>query len=171
MTEIHNNDPASIVATLTELTKKVEAIRGGENSAPALDPNDPLNETSDSPWCATDANNSEDERANNTISEWGTPHTIRNFLKALMSRENADTWYTVRSHVSRKYYRISRVEEVHKLTKPDGSGLPQCRTHDFTLPVSSEELTAGWICRDTAKVLDVFKLGNKTYAIYEMLDD
>ena len=167
----NNNDLAFIVAALTELTQKVEAIRGGTETAPELDPNDPLNEISESPWCATDANDSEDERANNTISEWGAPHTIRNFLKALMSQENADTWYTVRSHVSRKYYRISRVEEVSGITTPDGRALMQSRTHDFILPVSLEELTAGWVYCSTAKVLDVLKLGNATYTIYEMLDD
>lgn len=166
----NNNDLAAIVAALTELTQKVEAIRGGE-SEPELDPNDPLNETSDSPWCATDANDTEDERANNTLSEWGAPRTIRNFLKALMRKENADSWYTVRSHVSQKYYRISRVEEISGITTPDGRALMQSRTHDFTLPVSPEELTAGWVYRNTAKVLDVFKLGNATYTIYEMLDD
>lgn len=77
MTEIHNNDLASIVAALTELTQKVEAIRGGENAAtdPALDQSDPLNETSEHPWCAPDATEAEDERANNTISAWGrSPH-------------------------------------------------------------------------------------------------
>lgn len=170
MTENNNNDLASIVAALTELTQKVEAIRGGE-SEPELDPNDPLNEISEGPWCATDANNSEDERANDTLSEWGSPRTIRNFLKALVRKENADSWYTVRSRVSRKYYRISQVEEVSWITTPDGRALVQSRTHDFILPVSPEELTAGWIYRDTAKVLDVFKLGNATYTIYEMLDD
>lgn len=171
MTENNNNDLAYIVAALTELTQKVEAIRGGTETAPELDPNDPLNEISESPGCVTDASNSEDERANDTLSELGSPRTIRNFLKALVRKENADSWYTVRSCVSRKYYRISRVEEVSWITTPDGRALVQSRTHDFILPVSPEELTAGWIYRDTAKVLDVFKLGNATYTIYEMLDD
>lgn len=171
MTE-NNNQTMSledITRALTELAKHVEAIRGGE-SEPELDPSDPLNETSDSPWCATDANNSEDERANNILSEYGSPRTIRNFLKALMRRENADNWYTVRSLTSRKYYRISRVEGVHKLTKPDGSPFPQCRSHDFILPVAPEELTAGWVYRDTTKVLDVFEQDGTTYTIYEMID-
>lgn len=169
MTEIRNNDLASIVAALTELTQKVEAIRGGENAAPTLDPNDPLNETSEHPWCAPDATSSEDERANNTISEWGAPRTIRNFLKALVSDENADGWYSVRSLASRKLYRISRVDEVPSPATLNGYDFMQSRTHDFTLPVSLEELTDGWVYRGTAKVLDVFKQGDKTYAIYEML--
>lgn len=174
MTENNNNQTMSledITRALTELAQKVEAIRGGENAAPALDPSDPLNETSESPWCATDANTSEDERANDTLSEWGSPRTIRNFLKALVRKENADSWCTVRSRVSRKYYRISQVEGVSGITTPDGRDLVQSRTHDFILLVSPEELTAGWIYRGTAKVLDVFKLGNATYTIYEMLDD
>lgn len=171
MTEIHNNDLASIVAALTELTQKVEAIRGGENAAPALDPSDPLNETSEHPWCAPDATSSEDERANDTILEWGVPRTIRNFLKALVSRGNADSWYTVRSVVSRKRYRISRVDTTSGITKPDGYAFLQTRTHDFTLPIDPEELTAGWVIGTAAKVLDVFKLDGTTYTIYEMLDD
>lgn len=170
MTEIHNNDLASIVAALTELTQKVEAIRGGENAAPTLDPNDPLNEISQDDWRATDANDSEEERANNILRESGEPRTIRNFLKALMRKPSADSWYTVRSLGSRKYYRISLVsEENRNLTKPDGSVLRQTRTHDFTLPVPPEELTAGWTIRAEAKVLDVFEMDDKKYAIYEML--
>lgn len=167
----NNNDPAAIVAALTELTQKVEAIRGGEKAAPVLDPNDPLNEISESPWCATDANDSEDERANASIDEFGAPRTIRNFLKALMRKEHADSWYTVRSHATRKLYRISRVDEVSGITKPDGYALMQSRAHDFTIPVTLEELTAGWVIGTTAKVLDVFKLGDITYTIYELLND
>ena len=172
MTEIHNNDLASIVAALTELTQKVEAIRGGENAAtdPALDQSDPLNETSEHPWCAPDATETEDERANNTISAWGAPRTIRNFLKALVSKENADSWYTVRSRATRKRYRISRVDEVPSPATLNGYDFMQSRTHDFTLPVSLEELTDGWVYSGTAKVLDVFKLDDTTYAIYELLD-
>lgn len=170
MTEIHNNDLASIVAALTELTQKVEAIRGGENAAPTLDPNDPLNEIAQDDWRATDANDSEEERANNILRESGEPRTIRNFLKALMRKPRADSWYTVRSLDSRKYYRISLVsEEARDLTKPDGSVLRQTRTHDFTLPVPPEELTAGWVIRAEGKVLDVFEMDDKKYAIYEML--
>lgn len=98
------------------------------------------------------------------------PRTIRNFLKALMRKPSADSWYTVRSLDSRKYYRISLVsEEAHDLTKPDGSVLRQTLTHDFTLPVPPEELTAGWVIRAEGKVLDVFEMDDKKYAIYEML--
>lgn len=169
MTEIHNNDLASIVAALTELTQKVEAIRGGE-SAPELDPSDPLNETSERPWCAPDATDSENERANNTISAWGAPRTIRNFLKALVSKENADSWYTVRSLATRKHYRISQVDGVSGITKPDGYAFAQSRTHDFIVPIPREELTAGWVIGTTAKVLDVFEVEGKKYTIYELLD-
>ena len=171
MTE-NNNQTMSledITRALTELAQKVEAIRGGEN-APELDPSDPLNETSQHPWYAPDATNSEDERANNTISEWGAPRTIRNLLKALVSQENADRWYTVRSLATRKRYRISRVDEVPSPATLDGYNFMQSRTHDFTLPVSLEELTAGWVYSGTAKVLDVFKVNGEKYTIYELLD-
>lgn len=172
MTENNNNQTMSledITRALTELAQKVEAIRGGEN-APELDPSDPLNETSEHPWCAPDATNSEDERADNTISEWGAPRTIRNFLKALVSPESADSWYTVRSLATRKRYRISRVDNVSGITKPDGYAFMKSRTHDFTVPVPREELTAGWVISATAKVLDVFEVGGKKYTIYELLD-
>lgn len=173
MTENNNNNQTmsleDITRALTELAKHVEAIRGGE-SAPALDPNDPLNETSEHPWCAPDATNSEDERANNTISEWGAPRTIRNFLKALVSRENADSWYTVRSLATRKRYRISRVSEENELLKLGGYAFTQCKTQDFTVPVPPEELTAGWVIGTTANVLDVFEVEGKKYTIYELLD-
>lgn len=162
-----------ITRALTALAQKVGAIRGGENAAPALDPSDPsdpLNETSEHPWCSPDATNSEDERADNTIREWGAPRTIRNFLKALVSQESADSWYTARSLVSRKIYRISRVDTVSGITKPDGYAFVQTRTHDFIIPIDPEELTAGWVISTTAKVLDVFEVGGKKYTIYELLD-
>lgn len=71
-------------------------ITPGDASAPALDPIDPLNEISQNDWRATDANDSEEERANNILRESGEPRTIRNFLKALMRKTSADSWYTVR---------------------------------------------------------------------------
>lgn len=172
MTENNNNQTMSledITRALTELAKHVEAIRGGEGE-PELDPSDPLNEISQDDWRATDANDSEEEHANNILRESGEPRTIRNFLKALMRKPSADSWYTVRSLGSRKYYRISLVSKENRdLTKPDGSVLRQTRTHDFTLPVPPEELTAGWVIRAEAKVLDVFEMDDKKYAIYEML--
>lgn len=172
MTE-NNNQTMSledITRALTELAQKVEAIRGGENAAPALDPSDPLNETSEHPWCAPDATEAEDERANNTISAWGAPRTIRNFLKALVSKENADSWYTVRSRATRKRYRICQVDGVSGITKPDSYAFAQSRTHDFIVPIPREELTAGWVIGTTAKVLDVFEVEGKKYTIYELLD-
>lgn len=171
MTE-NNNQTMSledITRALTEMAKHVEAIRGGE-SEPELDPSDPLNETSEHPWCAPDATSSEDERADNTISAWGAPRTIRNFLKALVSTENADSWYTVRSLATRKRYRISRVDGVSGITKPDGYAFAQSRTHDFIVPIPREELTAGWVIGTAAKVLDVFEVEGKKYTIYELLD-
>ncbi len=120
-----------ITRTLTELAKHVEAIRGGENE-PELDPDDPLNEIAHDGWGATDANDSEVERANRTLRESGEPDTIRNFLKALMSKPNADSWYTVRSRSTRKHYRISQVYTTSGITKPDGYAFLQTRTHDFT---------------------------------------
>ena len=169
MTEIHNNDLASIVAALTELTQKVEAIRGGENAAPTLDPNDPLNEITGAEHGANDATDSENERATERIQASGEPRTIRNFLKALMEREDADRWYTISSPRTGKNYRISLITSRHSATAPDGTARSFTRAHDFDLPVSLEEVAAGWVVKNTAKVLDVFELDGTKYAIYEML--
>lgn len=165
----NDRDLASIVATLTELTKAVEAIRGGENAAPALDPSDPLNELMRGEDVATDATDNENEFASERIQASGEPRTIRNFLTALMKREGADRWYTVRSNLTRRKYRVSLLTARYSATDPSGTARSFARAHDFDLPVSLNEVAAGWIVDDTAKVLDVFSLGSETYAIYEML--
>lgn len=100
----------------------------------------------------------------------GETPTVRNVLKALVSKENADSWYTVRSLATRKRYRISQVDGVSGITKPDGYAFAQSRTHDFIVPIPREELTAGWVIGTTAKVLDVFEVEGKKYTIYELLD-
>ena len=165
----NEHDLASIVATLTELTKHVEAIRGGENAAAQLDPSDPLNEIMGAEHGATDATDHENERASERIQASGEHRTIRNFLKALVEREDADRWYTVRSDRTRKTYRISLITARHSATDPDGTPRSITRAHDFELPVSLSDVTAGWVVEDTAKVLDVFSLGLNTYAVYEKL--
>ena len=162
-------DLESIVATLTELTKAVEDIRGGENAAPSLDPNDPLSELLKAGDGANDATDNENERAAERIQASGEPRTIRNFLKALMGREDADRWYTVSSPRTGKNYRISLITSRHSATDPDGTAHSITRAHDFDLPVSLSEVKAGWVVEDTAKVLDVFSLGLRTFAVYEML--
>ena len=167
----NDNTPMSlddIARALTELTKHVEAIRGGEN-APELDPSDPLNEIVGAEHGANDATDTENELAAERIQASGEPSTIRNFLAALMKREGADRWYTISSPRTGKSYRISLITARHSATDPDGTARSITRAHDFELPASLEEVAAGWVVEDTAKVLDVFKLGLRTYTIYEKL--
>ena len=165
----NERDLASIVATLTELTKAVEVIRGGEN-APELDPNDPLNEVlPDGHWTATDASENTDDSANRILEASGEPRTIRNFLKAIMQTSNPDGWYTLRSRATNKRYRVYLTELLGQPTSPDGTTRSVTRTHDFFLPVAPWEVTAGWIIPSVAKVLDTFEMDGEEYIIAELL--
>ena len=166
----NNNDLAAIVAALTELTQKVEAIRGGE-SAPELDPNDPLNEVLvGNTWTATDASTDTDDAANRILEESGEPRTLRNFCKAIMQTNDPDKWYTVRSRATSKRYRVYLAELRNQPTDPYGTTRGVTRTHDFYLPVSPETVTAGWTIPRVARVLDTFELGEDKYLIAELLN-
>lgn len=166
----NDRDLASIVATLTELTKAVEAIRGGENS-PELDPSDPLNEVlSSGIWTATDASTITDDAANRILESSGEPRTLRNFLKALVQTHDPDRWYTVRSRATRKRYRVYLAELRNQSTAPDGTTRGVTGTHDFYLPVAPEEVGAGWVIPRVAKVLDVFEWEGEKYLIAELIN-
>lgn len=170
MTENNNRDLASIVATLTELTKAVEAIRGGENT-PELDLNDPLNEVlSSGTWTATDASTGTDDAANRILESSGEPRTLRNFLKALLQTHDPDRWYTVRSRATHKRYRVYLAELRNQTTAPDGTTRGVTCTHDFYLPVAPEEVEAGWVIPRVAKVLDVFEWEGEKYLITELIN-
>lgn len=167
MTEIHNNDLASIVAALTELTQKVEAIRGGENAAPTLDPNDPLNGIVGDDLVATDSSGVTDDQVRTLFAESGKPRTIRNLLTAYMMTTDPDNWYTLRFASTRKCYRIIRVYNQY-VTTPDGGSQTWTSGHDISLPVPIEDLAAGWCVGNSYKVLDVFELNSKKYIIAEI---
>ena len=173
MTE--NNQTMSledITRALTELAQHVEAIRGSE-SKPELDPNDPLNEIMGDNMACGDASAAENLRARSILDESGKPLTIRNFLKALMSKDNSDNWYTIFSPAARKQYRIHRVYPHRpRLIAPDGTQLTVFETHDFAIQLPAPgELTAGWTIDGVAKVLDVFEEDGKLYTISEMCFD
>lgn len=134
-----NSTPENLAATLVEVSQQLEDLRGS-----TLDPNDPLNEILRAGDGTRDATNSEDERAHARLSESGEPRTGKD-------------------------YRISLITSRHSATDPDGTAHSITRAHDFDLPVSLSEVKAGWVVEDTAKVLDVFSLGLRTFAVYEML--
>lgn len=163
----NNNNLEAIVAALTELTQKVEAIRGGTETAPELDPNDPLNELVEEDQVATDSSAVTDSRVHTLLEDSGAPRTLRNLLKTYMMTINPDNWYTVRSRSTRKYYRIVRVFTTY-VTTPDGSSQSWTSGYDISLPVPLNELTAGWRVGNAYKVLEVFELDNKKYVIAEI---
>jgi hypothetical protein len=173
MTE-NNNQTMSledITRALTELAKHVEAIRGDE-SAPALDPNDPLNVVLPTTHVAYDASGGDDAKMNRILASSGEPRTIRNVLWAYMQVSSPDDWYTLRSGDNR--YRISLARH-HRVTSPAGVTQTVVSTNDFGIHLpGSERLTAGWVVEGTpvgtAKVLDVYEHADKQYLIYEMPD-
>ena len=162
----NDRDLASIIATLTELTKAVEAIRGGA-SEPELDPSDPLNAIVGDDCVATDSSAVTDAMVRILFEESGKPRTIRNLLKAYMMTDDPDNWYTMRFVSTRKYYRIIRVSNQY-VTTPDGGSQVWTSGHDISLPVPIEDLAAGWCVGNSYKVLDVFELNSKKYIIAEI---
>lgn len=172
MTE--NNQTMSledITRALTEIAQHVDAIRGGE-SAPELDPNDPLNKVLPDNHVAYDAEGADDARMNRTLASSGEPRTIRNVLQAYVKSPAPDGWYTLRSGDNR--YRIARAYRL-RVTSPVGITKTVVVVCDFGLPLrNSEELSAGWVIEDTpegpVKVLDVYEHAGEQYLIYEMPD-
>ncbi len=167
MTE--NNQTMSledITRALTELARHVEAIRGDE-TAPELDPNDPLNEIMGPGQVATDSSSVTDSRVHILLGESSEPRTLRNLLKTYMMTTDPDNWYTVRSRSTSKYYRIVRVFNRY-VTTPDGSSQLWTSGYGIDLPVPIEDLTAGWCVGNAYKVLEVFELDNKKYVIAEI---
>lgn len=167
----NDRDLASIIASLTELTKAVEAIRGGETE-PELDPNDPLNVVLPTTHVAYDASGGDDTKMNRILASSGEPRTIRNVLQAYAQLSSPDDWYTLRSGDNR--YRISLTRH-HRVTSPAGVTQTVVSTNDFGIHLpGSEGLSAGWVVEGppvgTAKVLDVYAHADKQYLIYELSD-
>lgn len=167
----NDRDLASIIASLTELTKAVEAIRGGETE-PELDPNDPLNVVLPTTHVAYDASGGDDTKMNRILASSGEPRTIRNVLQAYAQLSSPVDWYTLRSGDNR--YRISLTRH-HRVTSPAGVTQTVVSTNDFGIHLpGSEGLSAGWVVEGTpagtAKVLDVYAHADKQYLIYELSD-
>ena len=168
----NDNTPMSlddIARALTELTKHVEAIRGGENAAPALDPNDPLNEILPNTHTVVDSAHWEDEEADTQLAESGGPRTIRNLLKAIMKRDGADAEYYLRSPRTDVRYRILRVRH-RPFTRPDGTSFYDAHTPYFAIPanVSANQLV-GTTYDGDYKILETYGADGETYFIVECL--
>ena len=164
----NDRDLASIVATLTELTKAVEAIRGGE-SEPELDPNDPLNEVLPSDHKVVDSSTWEDDEADRRLEESGEPRTVRNLLKAMIERDGAEAEYYLRSPRTNTRYRILRV--LHKpFKRPDGTSFYDAATAHFAIPanVSANQLV-GTTYDGTYRILETYENNLDTYFIVECL--
>ena len=168
MSSNNDRDLASIIATLTELTKAVEAIRGGETE-PELDPNDPLNEVLPSDHKVVDSSTWEDDEADRRLEESGEPRTVRNLLKAMMERDEAEAEYYLRSPRTHTRYRILRV--LHKpFKRPDGTSFYDAATAHFAIPanVSANQLV-GTTYDGTYKILETYESNLDTYFIVECL--
>lgn len=164
----NDRDLASIVATLTELTKAVEAIRGGENP-PELDPNDPLNEVLPNDHKVVDSSTWEDNEADKRLEESGEPRTVRNLLKTMMERDGAEVEYYLRSPRTHTRYRILRV--LHKpFQRHDGTSFYDAATAYFAIPanVSANQLV-GTTYDGTYKILETYESNLDTYFIVECL--
>lgn len=167
MTE-NNPNLVSLLEALAKVLKMIEATRdSSRENEPELGPNDPLNEIVDPGQVATDSSAVTDSLVRTLLEDSGEPHTLRNLLKTYMMTPDPDSWYTVRSRSTRKYYRIVRVFNRY-VTTPDGRSQLWASGHDISLPVSIEDLTAGWCVGNAYKVLDVFELNDKKYVIAEM---
>lgn len=164
-----NNDLAAIVAALTELTQKVEAIRGGTETAPELDPNDPLNEVLPSDHTVVDSSTWEDGEADRRLEASGEPRTVRNLLKAMMERDGAEVEYYLRSPRTHTRYRILRVLHKH-FKRPDGTSFYNEATAYFAIPanVSANQLV-GTTYDGTYKILETYGNNRDTYFIVECL--
>ena len=154
----NNPNLVSLLEALAEVLKMIEATRDSsrENES-ELDPNDPLNEIMEPGQVATDSSTLADTRVRTLLEDSVEPRTLRNLLKTYMRTLDPDDWYTVRSRSTRKYYRIVRVFNRY-VTTPDGSSQLWASGHGISLPVSIEDLTAGWRVGNAYKVLEVFEL-------------
>lgn len=143
-------------------------ITPGDASAPALDPNDPLDEVLEEPssvQCITNLG----ADVFNRLERVGRTRTIRNVLKELMRRETSVTNRTVLSEKTGKGYRIY-LSRPYRIDIPGSLPHTMFSTADFPLPgLVKPEAMKGWTVEDKAEVLDAFEMNDELYFICELL--
>lgn len=169
MTE-NNPTLASLAETLAEVSKQLEAIRGGE-STPDIDPNDPLNEVL--PDIVTDRNASFslDRSADDYLKKNFMPRTIRNLLLAYAHCHPLGYSFSLDSQEGDGVYRIHRVVSCLAESPAGDTRSPLRSTSTFPLPLDkpAAELI-GWTFRflnRQFKVLDACEIDGRSYLITE----
>lgn len=167
-----DNNPtlASLAATLAEVSKQLEAIRGSE-SEPELDPNDPLNEVL--PDIVTDRNASFslDRSAGNYLKENFKPRTIRNLLLAYAHCHPLGYSFSLDSQEGDGVYRIYRITSCRVVPPDSGPRSPLRSTSAFPLPLDKPAVELiGWtfcFLNRQFKVLDACEIDGRSYLITE----
>lgn len=169
MTE-NNPTLASLAATLAEVSKQLEAIRGSE-SAPELDPTDPLNEVLPNNVTDGNASFSLDRCAENYLKKNLKPRTIRNLLQAYAHCHSNGYSFSLESQEYDGVYRIYRIMECRTESPAGDTRNPIRSTSAFPLPLGkpASELI-GWTFRflnREFKVLDACEINGRSYLITE----
>lgn len=158
----------NIESTLKAIALHMMGATPGDASAPALDPDDPLNEVLEdhgSVQCITSLGADVFTR----LERVGRTRTIRNVLKELMRRETSVTNRTVLSEKTGKVYRIY-LARTYRIDIPGSLPHTMFSTADFPLPgLVKPEAMKGWTIEGMAKVLEAFEMNDEQYFICEML--
>lgn len=156
----------NIASTLNAIAVHM-GVTPGDASAPALDPNDPLDEVLEEPssvQCITNLG----ADVFNRLERVGRTRTIRNVLKELMRRETSVTNRAVLSEKTGKCYRIY-LARPYRIDIPGSLPHTMFSTADFPLPgLVKPESMKGWTVEGKAKVLDAFKMNDEQYFICEL---
>lgn len=142
-------------------------ITPGDASAPALDPNDPLDEVLEE-YSSVDSPAIWSTEVFRRLERVGRAATIRNVLKELMRRESLHNNRTVRSEKTGKVYRIYLTTR-QSCTHSGGKTVTMYSTRDFSIPRLAEGGLTGWRIGDFAQVLEAFEMNDDQYLICEML--
>lgn len=162
-----NPTPENLAATLVEVSQQLEDLRGS-----TLDPTDPLNEVVSDAWTVRDPNKYDEREATDTLQRWGAPRTLRNILKAYITRKDrfvSYESYTIDSPTTEATYRVHRLEAC-SVKAPDGREHdPVYRTKDFPLPrFTALPSLVGWTFAKWSKVIDTFEDSHYKYIIVEL---
>jgi len=157
----------NIASTLNAIAVHM-GVTPGDASAPALDPNDPLDEVLEEPssvQCITNLG----ADVFNRLERVGRTRTIRNVLKELMRRETASRSFSVSSEKTGKAYRIYLATR-RSCPHSGGKTVTMYSTSDFSIPRLLEGGLTGWRIGDFAQVLEAFEMNDDQYLICEMLE-